>query len=232
MVQRPALLTGAYATGSCRLLSRWAELSRGAVSLSTSRRGWTSAVRCLGRMAASLRMLPTSPCTWVLCQRQSRPRSSTIRVRCLCKTCVLTGNHEKTVSVVYSSRHDFLHQAFSLYAHVRQQGPLYQIVWFCSEGPGSSEGLKEGETVVTNHPVAGGGSHLPDITVITPVWDNGAIVFFVASRGHHADVGGISPGSMPPHSKTLVEEGALITSFKLVRDGLFQVSIHTLCLLI
>jgi 5-oxoprolinase (ATP-hydrolysing) len=93
----------------------------------------------------------------------------------------------------------------------------------CAEGPGSEEGLQEGDTIVTNHPVAAGGSHLPDITVITPVWEAGSIVFFVASRGHHADVGGISPGSMPPHSKSLVEEGAIITSYKLVKDGVFQV---------
>ena len=62
---------------------------------------------------------------------------------------------------------------------------VMRLLW-CADGPGSSEGLREGDTVVTNHPVAGGGSHLPDITVITPVWDNGEIVFFVASRGHHA----------------------------------------------
>lgn len=53
--------------------------------------------------------------------------------------------------------------------------------------------------LVSNHPQLAGGSHLPDITVITPVFDEGKIVFFVASRGHHADVGGITPGSMPPH---------------------------------
>ena len=58
-------------------------------------------------------------------------------------------------------------------------------------------------------------------------------MFFVASRGHHADVGGITPGSMPPHSHSLVEEGAAILSFKLVQDGKFQVSKlmrSTLCL--
>lgn len=92
-----------------------------------------------------------------------------------------------------------------------------------TEGPGKDDGLREGDTLVTNHPVAAGGSHLPDITVITPVWEAGRIVFFVASRGHHADVGGISPGSMPPNSKSLAEEGATIVSFKLVRDGVFQV---------
>ena len=67
------------------------------------------------------------------------------------------------------------------------------------------------------------GAHLPDITVITPVWEDGEIVFFVASRGHHADAGGISPGSMPPNSKSLAEEGATIISYKLVQNGVFQV---------
>lgn len=55
--------------------------------------------------------------------------------------------------------------------------------------------------LVSNHPQLAGGSHLPDITVITPIFNDGQIVFFVASRGHHADVGGIAPGSMPPLSK-------------------------------
>ncbi|RKP05235.1 5-oxoprolinase-like protein [Thamnocephalis sphaerospora] len=81
--------------------------------------------------------------------------------------------------------------------------------------------LQEGDVIVTNHPQAGG-SHLPDITVITPVFDKGKIIFFVASRAHHADIGGILPGSMPPHSKVLFQEGATITSFKLVDKGVFQ----------
>eukprot|EP00002_Diphylleia_rotans_P021998 TRINITY_DN4298_c0_g1_i3.p1 TRINITY_DN4298_c0_g1~~TRINITY_DN4298_c0_g1_i3.p1 ORF type:complete len:1178 (+),score=228.16 TRINITY_DN4298_c0_g1_i3:265-3798(+) len=80
---------------------------------------------------------------------------------------------------------------------------------------------KEGEVIVTNHPQAGG-SHLPDITVISPVFAEGKPVFYVASRGHHADIGGITPGSMPPFSHTLIEEGACIKSFKLVEDGVFQ----------
>eukprot|EP01117_Protostelium_nocturnum_P019752 TRINITY_DN8643_c0_g1_i6.p1 TRINITY_DN8643_c0_g1~~TRINITY_DN8643_c0_g1_i6.p1 ORF type:complete len:1265 (-),score=478.55 TRINITY_DN8643_c0_g1_i6:21-3815(-) len=86
---------------------------------------------------------------------------------------------------------------------------------------------KEGEVIVSNHPSAGG-SHLPDFTVITPVFHKdkktgeSSPVFYVASRGHHADIGGISPGSMPPFSRSLVEEGACIKSFKLVRDGTFQ----------
>ena len=82
--------------------------------------------------------------------------------------------------------------------------------------------LKEGDVLVSNHPQLAGGSHLPDITVITPIFHLGQIVFFVASRGHHADVGGIAPGSMPPLSKTLLQEGAAIIAFKLVEEGLFQ----------
>ncbi|KAI7906358.1 Hydantoinase B/oxoprolinase-domain-containing protein [Cokeromyces recurvatus] len=81
--------------------------------------------------------------------------------------------------------------------------------------------LYEGDVIMTNHPQAGG-SHLPDITIITPVFDKGEIVFFVASRGHHADIGGISPGSMPPHSKELYQEGAAIKSFKIVSKGQFD----------
>ena len=81
--------------------------------------------------------------------------------------------------------------------------------------------LTPGDVLVANHPAAGG-SHLPDITVITPVFRQGEIIFWVASRGHHADIGGISPGSMPPNSRRLEEEGACIEGFKLVRDGRFQ----------
>jgi 5-oxoprolinase (ATP-hydrolysing) len=80
---------------------------------------------------------------------------------------------------------------------------------------------KDGEVIASNHPAAGG-SHLPDITVISPVYQDGKPVFYVASRGHHADIGGISPGSMPPFSTKLIEEGACFKSFKLVEGGLFQ----------
>ncbi|KAK9150661.1 hypothetical protein Syun_008970 [Stephania yunnanensis] len=83
------------------------------------------------------------------------------------------------------------------------------------------DNLNEGDVLVTNHPCAGG-SHLPDITVITPVFVNGKLVFFVASRGHHAEIGGITPGSMPPFSVSIWEEGAAIKAFKLVEKGIFQ----------
>ena len=100
-----------------------------------------------------------------------------------------------------------------------QSAVTFQVEYWNGEG---REGLKEGDVLVSNHPQLAGGSHLPDITVITPVFHNGKIIFFLASRGHHADIGGISPGSMPPHSKRLEDEGAMIVAFKLVRDGKFQ----------
>ena len=79
-----------------------------------------------------------------------------------------------------------------------------------------------GAVYATNDPAAGG-SHLPDITVITPVHDDdGELVLFTASRGHHADVGGIAPGSMPPFSATLDQEGAVLRALKIVDNGVFD----------
>ncbi|RQM23124.1 hypothetical protein B5M09_005532 [Aphanomyces astaci] len=101
-------------------------------------------------------------------------------------------------------------------------GAMQQAVKFQMQHWGHD--IVEGDVLVSNHPQLAGGSHLPDITVMTPVFESGRIVFFVASRGHHADIGGIAPGSMPPLSKTLTEEGAAIVAFKLVdgRSGQFQ----------
>lgn len=100
-------------------------------------------------------------------------------------------------------------------------GAMQETVQFQIKALGSD--LKEGDVILSNHPCAGG-SHLPDLTVITPVFRKGLSrpVFFVASRGHHADIGGITPGSMPPHSTSLQQEGAVFTSFKLVTAGVFQ----------
>ena len=82
--------------------------------------------------------------------------------------------------------------------------------------------LRPGDSVALNNPY-NGGTHLPDITVITPVFgDDGGIRFFVGSRGHHADVGGTTPGSTPPDSHTLEEEGVVIDDFLLVAAGEFQ----------
>ncbi|MCZ6807021.1 MAG: hydantoinase B/oxoprolinase family protein [Deltaproteobacteria bacterium] len=78
---------------------------------------------------------------------------------------------------------------------------------------------RPGDVYVTNDPAAGG-SHLPDITVVTPVHDEaGRLQFVVASRGHHADVGGLTPGSMPPFSTRLDEEGVVFRSLKIVESG-------------
>ena len=74
---------------------------------------------------------------------------------------------------------------------------------------------------ITNVPYEGG-SHLPDITVVTPYIENDKVLFWVASRGHHADIGGVVPGSMPPFSKWLDEEGAIIEAFAVVERGVFQ----------
>lgn len=126
------------------------------------------------------------------------------------------------------------------------------LFFFCEQLRSLGNKLKEGDVILSNHPSAGG-SHLPDLTVITPVSpprfstlflpsNSSSIlsslpffflvqvfrkgvsgpVFFVASRGHHADIGGITPGSMPPHSTSLQQEGAVFTSFKLVTGGVFQ----------
>jgi len=83
--------------------------------------------------------------------------------------------------------------------------------------------FQPGDVYASNNPFKGG-SHLPDITVITPVFDDTAqqILFYVASRGHHADIGGITPGSMPPNSKTVEQEGVLIDNIKVVCQGSFQ----------
>ena len=82
--------------------------------------------------------------------------------------------------------------------------------------------MRAGDVFMMNNPY-NGGTHLPDVTVITPVFaDNGSdLIFMVASRGHHADIGGKTPGSTPPDSTHIEEEGIVIDSFKLVDQGVF-----------
>jgi len=79
-----------------------------------------------------------------------------------------------------------------------------------------------GDVYALNAPY-NGGTHIPDVTVITPVFDDDAqtILFYLGSRGHHADIGGITPGSMPPRSSVIEEEGVLIDNFRVVRRGTF-----------
>ena len=85
--------------------------------------------------------------------------------------------------------------------------------------------MRQGDVYVLNDPYHGG-THLPDVTVITPVFLEGSSApeFYVGSRGHHADIGGITPGSMPPFSTTIQEEGVQINNFKLVAEGVLQES--------
>src|SRR3984885_14071756 len=78
--------------------------------------------------------------------------------------------------------------------------------------------IRRGDVYAINAPY-NGGTHLPDITVCTPVFEAGKILFWVASRGHHADIGGISPGSMSPNATSIEEEGIYIDNFKLVDRG-------------
>ncbi len=85
-------------------------------------------------------------------------------------------------------------------------------------------GMKPGDGFVLNDPY-NGGTHLPDVTVVTPVFlasDQSTPQFFVGSRGHHADIGGITPGSMPPFSKTMADEGVLIDNFLLTENGVMR----------
>lgn len=86
-----------------------------------------------------------------------------------------------------------------------------------------STSLQPGDVYLLNSPYAGG-THLPDITVVTPVFaeDGKELVFFTASRGHHADIGGISPGSMPANSRHIEEEGVISEGMKIVDKGHFQ----------
>jgi len=85
------------------------------------------------------------------------------------------------------------------------------------------DNIKPGNIYLSNNPY-NGGTHLPDVTAITPIFnaENQEIIFYVASRGHQADIGGITPGSMPPHSTTVEEEGVIFDNFLLVEQGEFQ----------
>lgn len=86
-----------------------------------------------------------------------------------------------------------------------------------------SDSMHKGDAFVLNAPY-NGGTHLPDVTIIKPVFDESteSVIFYVASRGHHADIGGITPGSMPSNSTSIEQEGILLNNIKLVDSGVFQ----------
>jgi 5-oxoprolinase (ATP-hydrolysing) len=103
--------------------------------------------------------------------------------------------------------------------HLGSMGDSVRAVMTARQSDG--RGLRPGDVCMLNAPY-NGGTHLPDVTVIMPVFDAaGARIAFVAARGHHADIGGITPGSMPPMSRTVEEEGVLIDNVLLVREGRF-----------
>jgi 5-oxoprolinase (ATP-hydrolysing) len=87
----------------------------------------------------------------------------------------------------------------------------------------SRAAMKPGDVYVLNAPY-NGGTHLPDVTVITPVFDvaREEVLFYLGSRGHHADIGGTAPGSMPADSATVEEEGVLIDNFKMIDGGVYR----------
>ena len=107
--------------------------------------------------------------------------------------------------------------------HLGSMGESVQALIASQNSP-----FQPGNTYISNNPY-NGGTHLPDVTAITPVFisvdsasgsdKENQPLFFVASRGHHADIGGITPGSMPPNSTHLEQEGVLLDNFKLIDQG-------------
>ena len=120
---------------------------------------------------------------------------------------------------VFNQHGDLIANAPHMPVHLGSMGESIKTV--IRENTGArGRAMQAGDVYVLNAPY-NGGTHLPDITVITPVFDTSGkdILFYVGSRGHHADIGGISPGSMPPNSKVVEEEGVLIDNFLLVEKG-------------
>jgi 5-oxoprolinase (ATP-hydrolysing) len=101
--------------------------------------------------------------------------------------------------------------------HLGSMGESVRVVLESRRGQ-----MKPGDAFVVNAPY-GGGTHIPDVTVVTPIFLKGESepLFYTAARGHHADIGGITPGSMPPFSKSIEEEGVLLDNVQLVREGVF-----------
>jgi len=107
--------------------------------------------------------------------------------------------------------------------HLGSMGESIRTIIDTRGGGKDGRGIRRGDAYVLNDPYRGG-THLPDITVIVPVFygDKTEPSAFVAARGHHADIGGIAPGSMPPDSRSITEEGVLIDNELLVDEGHFR----------
>ncbi|HIP24511.1 MAG TPA: 5-oxoprolinase, partial [Rhodobacteraceae bacterium] len=117
---------------------------------------------------------------------------------------------------VFDAEGDLIANAPHMPVHLGSMGASVQAI--IAQNPV----MKDGDVYVLNAPY-NGGTHLPDITVVTPVFGkDGKILFYTSARGHHTDVGGLTPGSMPPDSRSIHDEGALIDNWKLVDEGYFR----------
>ena len=117
---------------------------------------------------------------------------------------------------VFDAAGDLIANAPHIPVHLGAMGECVQAVYRAHPD------VAPGDAFVVNDP-AMGGSHLPDLTVVSPVHDaEGALAFWVASRGHHADVGGATPGSMPAFSTTIEDEGIVLRALPIVRGGRFD----------
>ncbi len=117
---------------------------------------------------------------------------------------------------VFDAEGELIANAPHMPVHLGSMGASVQAV--IAQNPD----MKAGDVFVLNAPY-NGGTHLPDITVVTPVFgEEGKVLFYTSARGHHTDVGGLTPGSMPPDSRSIHDEGALIDNWKLVDQGHFR----------
>jgi len=115
---------------------------------------------------------------------------------------------------VFDAAGDLVANAPHMPVHLGSMGASVKAI--VAQNPG----MRPGDVFALNAPY-NGGTHLPDITVVAPVWDEAGtrILFFTAARGHHTDVGGLTPGSMPPDSRTIHDEGVYIDNWLLVSGG-------------
>ncbi|MFQ5807629.1 MAG: hydantoinase B/oxoprolinase family protein, partial [Phycisphaerae bacterium] len=118
---------------------------------------------------------------------------------------------------IYDAGGDLVAHAPHIPVHIGAMGQCVKLLIEDLRRVDGAPGVRPGEVYVTNDPYRGG-SHLPDVTVITPVFDEQGrdVLFYTANRAHHAEIGGIVPGSMPPHSSNLAEEGVTIPPMPLV----------------
>ncbi len=119
---------------------------------------------------------------------------------------------------IFDRNGDLVANAPHMPVHLGSMGDSVKTIIDLNQG-----NITPGDVFVLNAPY-NGGTHLPDVTVVAPVFDNAgtSILFYTAARGHHADIGGITPGSMPATSSNVNEEGVLIDNFKLVSGGSFE----------